>query len=375
MTTTTRDLPTYVYPTRTGGLYFRRKGHTGKIRLAHRPGQPGFDAEYHGLMAGVANDTLALPVVRAKGHINERRDSVGALAVAYLQDHKFANMDQRSQTDRRRYLETCLKTVPAGHDEQFAHWAPDDVTQTHVMSLRDALPGPKRRLRADQSDGVWRDAHMRAMRTMFNWGIKRGKVRFNPFALLDPLVGDDVNTITWVDSDLAKYEKRHASNPTALLALTLLKYFVVRRSDVVKLGAPMLDGEGVLRFVETKNSTSKVRRKIKMRAIKLRPEVRAALDACPGAWNGETFLKSPRRGGAYTVDGFGHQFRQWCKQAGIAGRAHGVRRFVATRAAERGAGDWQVAALLGHSGTKNVKPYTAKVRQSQMFETTLDSVF
>lgn len=394
--------PKFVYELPKGkGFYFWHKGKSRKITMVAREiDSPAFDREYAELLAGVSNadDTITKSVARLKcGHINQHRDSVADLCVEYMSDKTgFLLMDPRAQTDRRRYINTCLTTTPEGHGEPFGAWAIDDsdlqraITQPRLELLRSALPGPKRNLRADKSEAIWRDAHMTAMRVVFNWGIRKGKLRFNPFSRFKPLATKKLRKgwYTWTDADIAQYIKRWPLGTRQHLTLMLLLHTAVRRSDVHRLGASML-ADDVLDFEEEKSRRSQLQEGVvKRRKIELNDELRAVLDATQkiadeegwmGPWDGDTFITTEREqaGGrwSYTAHGIGFTFAKWCDQAGLPGRTlHGVRKHVATTAAELGMSDHHIAAVLGHSDTKNIKPYTEEARKNLMFKQAMASM-
>ena len=84
----------------------------------------------------------------------------------------------------------------------------------------------------------------------------------------------------WSEADVAKYEARHPVGAKARLALDLLLYTGVRRSDVVKLG-PQMERDGKLIFTETKGRG----RIIKTHELPILPALRASIDATPPLLN------------------------------------------------------------------------------------------
>lgn len=59
-----------------------------------------------------------------------------------------------------------------------------------------------------------------------------------------------------------------------------------------------------------------------------------------------------------TKELFGNLFRDACREAGVSGSAHGLRKIVATRAANNGATVAELEAIFGWSGGRMASHYT-----------------
>lgn len=91
----------------------------------------------------------------------------------------------------------------------------------------------------------------------------------------------------------------------------------------------------------------------------LRPELRAELrQVSPGQL----------RLFSYTVERLGSWFAYQCKAAGLPDecRAHGLRKYGATRLAERGANEFQIMAFLAHKTTQEEKRYVAAANRVKL---------
>jgi integrase len=118
--------------------------------------------------------------------------------------------------------------------------------------------------------------------------------------------------------EVVQYEERHPIGTKARLALCLLLWTGVRRSDVVRLGKQR-DG-GWLKLTQTKNHK---RRPVTIE-IPILPQLQRMLDASP---TGDMAYLVTEYGRPFTVPGFGNKFRQWCNQAGLRQcSAHGLRK-------------------------------------------------
>jgi integrase len=361
---------------------FHKRGFS-KVWMQHQPGEPGFAGEHHALMAGAANKTLAAPVRRPlKGHIDEHYGSVGQLARDYFASPKFQQLSLRDQRDRRRYIEQCLQVRIAGEREghPVGHWAVENLSVRRMILVRDHAPEPVRPL-SNSGKAAYLDNHVWAMRTMFNWAMRNGwqsdpddeatAIKLNPAAHIEKLRTESDGWHVWTTEEVRQFLDRHRIGSMAHLAIMLLLHTVVRRSDVVRLGDPMMKSDGRLHFTETKGREKKP----KDRAIRLRQAVLLAIAATPGATSSPTYLTTVT-GKAFSKDAFSHTFKKWCVEAGLPHCSpHGVRKHVATEAGNKGKGDLVIAELLGHTGTKNVGKYTKKVNKVGLFELGMDAVF
>jgi integrase len=80
----------------------------------------------------------------------------------------------------------------------------------------------------------------------------------------------------------------------------------------------------------------------------------------------KTFLVT-HQGKPYTAVGFGNWFRDVANEAGCPGLSpHGLRKATATRLAEIGCGDKQIAAVLGHKSAAVVSIYTRAADQKRL---------
>src|SRR5690606_27120870 len=156
-----------------------------------------------------------------------------------------------------------------------------------------------------------------------------------------------------------KYWERHPVGTKARLAMDLLLFSGVRRSDVVTLGRRNEDGD-TLRFTEAKNRL----RAPKHRVLPILPILRVSLDACP---SGHTIYLVTTFHKPCTANGVGNWFRRRCNEAGLTGcSAHGLRKAGATIAAGNGATAHQLKAIFGWKTLKEAARYTEKADNERL---------
>ncbi|KIC46146.1 tyrosine-type recombinase/integrase [Tateyamaria sp. ANG-S1] len=68
----------------------------------------------------------------------------------------------------------------------------------------------------------------------------------------------------------------------------------------------------------------------------------------------------------YKVTSFGNWFRDRCREAEVPGSIHGLRKAGATRLADAGASDWEIASYLAHTDTTQASVYTRAANRSKL---------
>ena len=179
------------------------------------------------------------------------------------------------------------------------------------------------------------------LRKMLGWAVEeRGQwVKRNVVIDVRGLKHEVKGFIAWTEEDVAKFEAHWPVGSTPRLALAIMLFTGVRRSDAVLLGPPMVE-DGAITFMP-----QKTRRLKKVLTLPILPVLQKVLDATPTGiktWlvhsNGETF----------TAAGFGMWFRRRCNEAGLpVCTAHGLRKVAAETAAENGATEKQMMDIFG----------------------------
>jgi integrase len=169
----------------------------------------------------------------------------------------------------------------------------------------------------------------------------------------------------WTPADLDVFEAKHPIGAKAHLALGLLQYLGVRRSDVVQLGRQHeRDKRVVFRMHKGRRRAT-----APPLVLPIILELRRMLDAEPC---GDLTYLVTEYGKPFTSAGFGNRFREWCDQAGLHGlSAHRVRKAAATRAAENGATTHQLTAMFGWLTLKQAEHYTRLAEPARLSEASM----
>jgi integrase len=196
------------------------------------------------------------------------------------------------------------------------------LSAAHVKMLRDR--------RKDKPGAA--NNRLKFLSSMFSWALEQTPtlLRRNPARDVKSFRFESEGFRTWTADDMERFEKHYQMGTKARLALALMFYLGVRKSDAVLLGRQHVR-DGAIRFIPKKTR----RKKMETVQLPMPAELGAIIDASP--CGDLTFLVA-EYGRPFTSDGFGNWFRDRCHNAGLPGcSAHGLRKARATILAERGA--------------------------------------
>ena len=197
---------------------------------------------------------------------------------------------------------------------------------------------------------------------LFDYAIKLEWISDNPARFADKRKVKVQGFHTWTEAEIAQFEKHWPIGSKPRLAFALLLYTGQRRSDIVKMTHDDIRG-GKIWVVQQKTN--------KRLVLPIHPRLQEVLDA--SELGIRTLLENSR--GPFTSNSFGNYMRRWCNEAGLAEcSAHGLRKAMARRLAEKGASNQGIKAFGGWSGDKEVAIYTRDVDQEQLAEKMLQLV-
>lgn len=323
------DLP-YVqrFKDRHGHLrhYYRRRGVT-RVCLPGIPGSAEFMAAY------AEADARSPRIDHAAKRVQPR--SINALVIEYYRSSDFLDLQPQTQANYRNILDRFRA--------RFGDRSAVTIEPTHLNAIFHKM--------ADRP-GALRNLRRRLMKA-FALAVELGWRKDNPVRETKSRKSRSAGFIPWTDDDIAKFERRWPSGSRERLALALLLYTGVRRSDVVGLGQQHVEA-GRLRLVQTKTKKP------------IRIPIHPLLAAEIAHHSGLTFLVT-QYGAPFTAPGFTSWFVERAEKAGLTGRTpHGLRKAAGRRLAEAGATAKEIAAILGHSTLDEVETYTRDADQSQL---------
>lgn len=328
--------------------FWRGKGHP-KVRIRAALGSDEFAAEVKRLREGGA----ALIPARSR----PQRPAASTwrwLCTEYFGSTAFRGLEPSTQTVRRRILgSTFAEPVRPGAAETFADYPLDRLTTKALRVLRDR--------KATLPDAG--NNRVKAIRAVYKWASSAEVelVSHNPARDLARLRTRGDGHHSWTLAEIEQYEARWPAGSKERLALDLLSYTGVRRSDVVRLGRQHETRDGCLHFRPYKGRNAAG---APMVTIPILPPLRASLDAAAG--RSLTYLETAW-GRPFTAAGFGGWFRDKCDAAGLPQcSAHGLRKAGAARAAEAGASTHALMAIFGWLTIAEAERYTRAAERRRM---------
>jgi integrase len=322
-------------------IYYRAKGRP-KVRLRGTPWTPEFMAAYEAARGAIVPTTT-------KGIMS---GTWRWLCIRYFSEcAEYKRLDARTQHVRRQILETTFDEPIAPASSKFFRDFPlSRMTADAVEVLRN------RKIETPESA----NARIKAMRQVFKFGVKKKLAPSNPARDVEDFRSSSPGFHTWTPEEVLQFEERHPVGSKARLALALMLFTGQRRSDIIRFGKQHAKG-GKLTFTQHKGRN----RKPKRLTLPILPALQRIINntTCGDL----TFLVNDW-GRPFTDAGFGNWFRDRCVEAGVPGRAHGLRKAGATIAANNGATSRQLMAIFGWDTLKEAERYTRGADQLRLAE-------
>jgi len=332
-------------------IYFRAKNRP-KVRLRGTPWTEQFMAEYE--------------AAKVETRPHKAKEIIAGtwrwLCVKYFAEcADFLRLDARTRRVRRAVLEaTYDEPIAPGSPKLFRDFPLYRMNADAIEVLRDrkvAVP-----------EGA--NNRVKAIRQVFKWGARKKGSDGKPLAPSNP--AREVSYLrsnnpggyhTWTAEEVRQFEAHHAIGTKARLALALLLLTGQRRSDVTRFGRQHVR-DAKLTFTQFKGRN----RKPKRLTLPVLPALQRVLDA--SSCGDMTYLVT-EHGKPFTDAGFGNWFGDRCKEAGVPGRAHGLRKAGASIAAENGATAHQLMAIFGWDTLKMAEAYTRGADQKRLAESAM----
>jgi integrase len=336
-------------------IYYRIEGRP-MIRLRARLGSPEFLAEYQR-----AKEATAAASVKPLLQTTAIAASLRWVVEQYYKSAWFKTLALSTQKARRGILDSICESTTQ---------TPAGIRQRGVLPLAQMKAKHVRAIRDEKMDlPEAANGRLKALGQVFAYALEQDFVEVDPTATVDFLTSASEGYHTWTVDEVRAYEKKHPIGTKARLALALLLFTGVRRSDVVKLGRQM-ERDGILHFTETKGAASRAlsrktkRPSAKTRVLPILPELREVIDASP---LGQMVYLVTAFNKPFTAAGFGNRFRDWCDEAGLNHcSAHGLRKAGATIAADNGATAHQLMSIFGWETLRQAGTYTKNANRTRL---------
>ena len=328
-----RPRPLYLhrFKTRHGNYvwYVRRPGGR-RVRIKGEYGSPEFNAAYVAALDGLQPSQAKLP---------EAKGTMTWLWGQYRQTTAWTGLSPATRKQRENIMVGVLKKI--GEEKCAA------IKRSHVVASRDARSATPAQARN----------FLDAMRGLFRWALEADHIKTDPtVGVTNPPKTKGPGFPVWAEDDVDRYQAKWPLGTRERVWLDVLLYTGLRRGDAVKLGRQHVrNGIATLRTEKSRQET--------VVTIPILRILQTTLAAGP---IGEmTFICGGRRQ-PLTKESFGNMFRLACKEAGVPGSAHGIRKIAATRAAENGATVAELEALFGWHGGGMASLYTRDADRARL---------
>jgi integrase len=307
---------------------FRKRG-LPEYHFRHPPGTPEFLAELDAARNGRSEKPARFPA-----------GTVDALCVAFYGSQGWQGMQPSSQRTYRGIIERWRKS----HGSKPIARLEARHVDRWLAEMADR-PAAANNLR-------------KALSRLFRYAVKMGWLDRNPVEATDPYRIDSDGFHAWTEEEIARFQKRWPLGTRERLAMELLLWTALRRSDLVALGRQhRRDGCFYLRHGKNRADT----------VLPVASDVAAAIDAMEGRHARHLTYLVTEFGKPFTANGFGNWFRTRCDQAGLPGcSAHGLRKAIARRLAEASATSNQGRAVTGHRTDKMFAHYSRSANQAAL---------
>lgn len=316
-------------------VYYFRVGKGSRIRLPGY-GTPEFEAAYQDALAG-------RPVDLNRGARPAREGTLRWLVVEYKKSLHFRGLDPVTQ--RRR-------------DSVFQQMV-EKSGDTLIFRITEATITDARERRAT-GKGHAANTFLKAVKPMFAYAKVRNWTTSDPARHVDFVRTLKGGRTPWTVEDYQKFEERHPLGTMPNLALRILLFAGFRRGDASIFGEQHVK-DGRVRFRPAKTSnTSEV-----VVDFTLLAPLREAIEAtAPIRENARrekpsmAFLLTEHGRPFASPASFGNWFEDRCIEAGVLGRAHGLRKLGPALAAEWGATANELMAMWGWTTLAQAELYT-----------------
>lgn len=292
-------------------------------------GSAEFRAAYEAALAGA----------KAPNRSTVERDSLAWLVEQYLGSLRFKNLSESRRRTIRLELDWLRQQAGQYH---FA-----DLKVRHIEAIMAKKTG------AQAANTVKKNLSM-----LYNFAAKKlDYTGPNPAKFAEKRKTNPDGYHTWTDEEVNRFLERHGPGTKARLVILLALNTGMARQDLARAGKQLVSRkDGVDRIAYRRGKTSVAA------DLPIMPELSEELRNVPAGRM--LFITQDHKDAPYSVASLGNWFRKRCAEAGVPGSLHGLRKAGATRLANAGATEWEIASYLAHTDTKEAATYTKKASRS-----------
>lgn len=309
-------------------VWYFRVGKGARIRLPDEYGSPAFIAAYHAALAGE-------PLAQAKG--KPGKGTVAWLIDRYRESSAWTALSKATRYQRDRIFSQIIDKAGG---EPFS-----GVTAKTIRNGREAR----------KETPFMANNYLRAVKGLFTWAVEAEYIIENPASGVQELAVKTKGHEPWTVADVRRYEERWPLGTRERVWLHVLAYTGLRLGDACAVGwQHVRDGYVSMRAEKTGQ----------MIEFPLLPPLLETLKAGPTS---DLAFIANAHGRPFVKESFGNAFRDACRAAGITGKsAHGLRKMLASLAAEIGASEELLQAWFGWQSNRMSAIYTRAASKRAM---------
>ncbi len=313
-----------------GKLYWKFERGDYRCNIPGPYGSAAFLASYEAALVGAK-----APVSKAEP------GTVSWLVEQYPGSLRFKNLSDSRKRTIRNELDWLRETAGA------IHFIRLEVRHIEKMMAKKAGPTAANTVKKNMS-------------MLFNFAAKKlNYIGPNPAKFAERMKINPDGYHTWTDAEVDRFLGRHPEGSKARLVLLLALNTGMSRQDLCRVG---------WQHVSEKNGRARIayrRAKTSVAAdLPILPDLAEELEKLPK--DRLLFITQDARPIGYKPETLGNWFRDRCAEAEVPGSLHGLRKAGATRLADAGASNWEIASYLAHKDTKQADVYTKKANRSQL---------
>lgn len=309
-----------------GRLYWKFELGDFRCNIPGPYGSADFIAAYEAALTG------------AKGPRSIAKDGT----VSWLIEQKLGSLSYRDMSDsRKRSMRGELDWLrKVAGDLPFARM---DVRHIEALMAKKAGPAAANRVKKNLS-------------MLFNYAIAKLNYKgSNPARAADTLKMNPDGYHTWTAEEVDRFLECHGPGTKARLVVLLALNTGMARQDLARVGRQHVKA-GRIAYRRGKTSVAA--------DLPILPELGEELARIPA--DRLLFVTHGKHHSGYKPTTLGNWFRDRCREADVPGSLHGLRKAGATKLADAGASDWEIASYLAHADTRESSTYTKKANRAKL---------
>lgn len=310
-----------------GRVYWKFERGDFRTNIPGPYGSPEFLAGYEAALAGSKPSSSSTAIA----------GTIAWLIEQYLRSLRFQNLSDSRKRTIRHELDWLREQAGEYHFER--------LEVRHIEALMSKKTGPA------AANAVKKNLSM-----LYNFAAKKlGYTGSNPARYAERMKTNPDGYHTWTEDEVRRYLDCHGPGTKARRVILLGLNTGMARQDLARVGRQHVKA-GRIAYRRGKTSVAA--------DLPILPELAEEIRHVPKSQM--LFITQDNGDKPYTPASLGNWFRDRCAEAGVPGSLHGLRKAGATRLADAGASEWEIASYLAHSDTTQAAVYTKKANRARL---------